>query len=100
MGKFLDPTGQATWSVGICDRCRSKYYYDELSADGDKPGLRVCAKCNDQPDPWRLPPLRPENISLRFPRPDESVATGDASLITNPYGEVAITDEEGNPLVP
>jgi hypothetical protein len=37
--------------------------------------MRVCKEDLDQFDPWRLPALQTENISLRFPRPDVSVAT-------------------------
>jgi hypothetical protein len=34
----------------------------------------VCDKDRDQFDPYRLPARRTENISLRFPRPDVSIA--------------------------
>lgn len=69
-------TGLATGdlSIAICDRCKFKYPYLQLRADGDKPGLRVCEKCWDQRDPYRLPPRQPEAIALRFPRPDVSIA--------------------------
>jgi hypothetical protein len=36
--------------------------------------MRVCAEDKDNFDPWRLPALQTENIALRFPRPDVSVA--------------------------
>jgi hypothetical protein len=38
--------------------------------------MRVCAEDLDNFDPWRLPAIQTENIALRFPRPDVSVATG------------------------
>jgi hypothetical protein len=38
--------------------------------------MRVCSEDKDNFDPWRLPALQTENIALRFPRPDVSVATG------------------------
>lgn len=75
-------TGELT--VAICDRCKRKRPYLALGPDGDKPGLRVCqdAGCSDQKDPWRLPPRQPENISIRYPRPDVSIAnTEDSSAI-------------------
>jgi hypothetical protein len=73
MPKYIDVTSKVRWSVAICDRCRFKFAYDDLSPDGDKPGMRVCEKCNDEKDPWALPPRRTEDITLRHPRPDESV---------------------------
>lgn len=30
----------------------------------------MCADCFDVKDPWRLPPLTPDAISLKYPRPD------------------------------
>jgi hypothetical protein len=38
--------------------------------------MRVCKEDLDQFDPWRLPAIQTENIALRFPRPDVSLATG------------------------
>lgn len=43
--------------------------------DPNFPGLRVCKDDLDNFDPWRLPARQTENIALRFPRPDVSVAT-------------------------
>jgi hypothetical protein len=47
--------------------------------DPNFPGMRVCKEDLDQFDPWRLPAIQTENIALRFPRPDVSVATGPVS---------------------
>jgi hypothetical protein len=71
MSKYVAPTsGQLT--VGICDRCRLKFQLSKLIADPDKPGLRVCRDtCADQRDPWKLPPRRPEDITVRNLRPEE-----------------------------
>jgi hypothetical protein len=44
--------------------------------------MRVCKEDLDQYDPWRLPALQTENIALRFPRPDVSIATGPNLLDT------------------
>lgn len=38
--------------------------------------MRVCKDDLDKFDPWRLPAIQTENIALRFPRPDVSIATG------------------------
>lgn len=57
-------------SIAICDRCNFKYDYMVLRADGNTPGLRVCPTCWDPKNPWRLPPIQPDALALRFPRPD------------------------------
>lgn len=42
--------------------------------DPNFPGMRVCKDDLDNFDPWRLPARQTENIALRFPRPDVSIA--------------------------
>jgi hypothetical protein len=42
--------------------------------DPNFPGMRVCKDDLDKFDPWRLPARQTENIALRFPRPDVSIA--------------------------
>lgn len=70
MPLFLPPRlGAGTCAVAQCDRCHKKVYLDDLSPDGDSPGLKVCKDCNDLPDPYRLPPRKSEDISLKDPRP-------------------------------
>ena len=73
---WLDTRGNSVISVGICDRCNRKMAYTELYPDPNFPGMRVCKEDLDVFDPWRLPARQTENIALRFPRPDVSVATG------------------------
>jgi hypothetical protein len=70
MPLFIDTRGNASAAIAICDRCSFKFPVGELSADRNDPGLRVCEKCNDVKDPWRLPPRRPDNILVKYPRPD------------------------------
>ena len=50
-----------------------KVNYVDLRPDGNSPGLRVCSKCRDVKDPYKLPARKTENISLRYPRPDEEL---------------------------
>jgi len=50
--------------------------------DPNFPGMRVCKDDLDKFDPWRLPARQTENISLRFPRPDVSIALPDNLLNT------------------
>jgi hypothetical protein len=45
-----------------------------LREDPNFPGLKVCPDDLDQFDPWRLAAIQTENITLRHPRPDVSVA--------------------------
>ena len=74
MSRYLDTTGLPSLAIGICDRCSEKMSLTVLSADRNAPGLRVCPGCNDQLDPYRLPARRSENITLRYPRPDEPLS--------------------------
>lgn len=73
MSKFIDTSGKATAAIGICARCHKKFPYDELTADRNSPGLRVCRADNDENDPYRQAPRKTEKISLRYPRPDEEL---------------------------
>ena len=74
MSVYLDTRGNSVLSVAVCDRCNRKFGYTELMPDPNFPGMRVCKDDLDNFDPWRLPARQTENISLRFPRPDVSVA--------------------------
>ena len=76
MPVYLDTRGNSVLSVAICDRCSRKFAYTDLMPDPNFPGMRVCAADKDNFDPWRLPAIKTENIALRFPRPDVSIATG------------------------
>lgn len=65
--------GSGSISIAVCDRCRVKVPYRDLVPDGNSPGLRVSKNhpgCWDPKDPWRLPPIQPDAMVLRFPRPD------------------------------
>ena len=51
-----------------------KVPYSSLVSDPNSPSLRVCRNgCVDKLDPYRLPAPEPENISLQFPRPEDSL---------------------------
>lgn len=91
MPVYLDTRGNSVLSVAICDRCSRKFAYTELMPDPNFPGMRVCKADLDQFDPWRLPAIQTENIALRFPRPDVSVATGPVG------GERILTAPTDNP---
>jgi len=91
MPVYLDTSGNSVLSVAICDRCRCKFAYVDLMPDPNAPGMRVCKADLDDFDPWRLPAIKTENISLRFPRPDTEIATGPIG------GEQLVTAPTGNP---
>lgn len=82
MPVYLDTRGNSVLSVAICDRCSRKFAYTDLMPDPNFPGMRVCKDDLDNYDPWRLPARQTENIALRFPRPDVSIATGPNLLNT------------------
>jgi hypothetical protein len=71
MPLYLDTSGYSSCAISVCDRCHAKRPYSTLVSDKNAPGLRVCPECADDLDPWRLSPHMPEDITLRFPRPDE-----------------------------
>lgn len=84
MPVYLDTRGNSVLSVAICDRCNRKFAYVDLMPDPNFPGMRVCKDDLDKFDPWRLPARQTENISLRFPRPDQDV--GIAPNLLNTQG--------------
>jgi hypothetical protein len=71
---FLDTRGKSNLAIAICDRCRRKVPHADITADPDT-NLMVCADadCVDEPDPWRLPPRRPDRIALAFVRSERSL---------------------------
>ena len=77
MAIYLRTRGGNTLAIAVCDRCHFKVRLDDLMPDGNSPGLRVCRKCYDVKDPWRLPARKTENINLRHPRPDEDISTSE-----------------------
>lgn len=70
MEGYLDTRGMQYLAIGICGRCSKKYPLEELFSDPNFPGLKVCRKDLDYYDPWREPSPAPENIALRYARPD------------------------------
>jgi len=88
MPVYIDTRGNSVLSVAVCDRCNRKFAYVDLMPDPNFPGMRVCKDDLDNFDPWRLPARQTENIALRFPRPDVSIATG-------PIGGNQIKTENG-----
>lgn len=97
MPKFIDTLGRNKIAIAICDRCKRKFPYDELSSDPNFPGLRVCQEDKDNLDPYRLPARETEDITLEFPRPDAPISDfGHTAL----FGQGALNpDVNGAPLL-
>jgi hypothetical protein len=70
MSIWYDPTGKASYGIGLCDRCSRKMSIMDLYSDPNSPGLRVCREDLDDLDPYRLPARQTEIITLPFTRPD------------------------------
>jgi len=100
MPRFLDTRGYSDIAIAICDRCRMKRPHAEMRNDPNFPGLQVCGQnCADEKDPYRLPARKTERITIRFPRPDVSVATDPNNLITGGYGGAVISTDTSGGIV-
>lgn len=64
-----------TIAIAVCDRCKFKYRYPELRADGAVPTLRVCGRCWDNPNPFLTWTPKFASYVLQFPRPDQQLTT-------------------------
>jgi hypothetical protein len=78
MAKWLNTSGKPSLAVAICGRCGFKRAYSDLRPDPNYPGIRVCGSvedgCLDAFDPYRLAPRSPENVALRWARPDVDIS--------------------------
>ena len=72
--KFLPVKTSPNAAIATCGRCRKKMYLSDLRSDPNIPGLRVCRECSDVFDPYRKAPRQPDDIILKNPRLDESLA--------------------------
>lgn len=95
MPVFLDTLGYSDIAIAVCDRCKMKRPHAVMRSDPNFPGLQVCNEgCADEFDPYRLPARKTERITIRFPRPDVSVAVDPNDLITNGDGQFVISTEQ------
>lgn len=100
MPLYLDTRGRSTLGIGICARCSRKMSLDDLQSDPNFPGLMVCDKDLDQFDPYRLPARQSEDITLRFVRPDVSIATDPAGVISEDGDYFLVTEDFEEFLLP
>jgi len=92
---FLDTLGYSDIAIAVCDRCKMKRPHAVMRSDPNFPGLQVCNEgCADQFDPYRLPARKTERITIRFPRPDVSVAVDPNDLITTGNNQYVISTEQ------
>lgn len=95
MPRFLNTEGYSDIAIAVCDRCKMKRPHAVMRKDPNFPGLQVCNEgCADEFDPYRLPARKTERITIRFPRPDVSVALDPNDLITNGDGQYVISTEQ------
>lgn len=74
-----------------------KRAHAEMRPDPNLPGLQVCGQgCADEKDPYRLPARKTEKITIRFPRPDVSVAVTDNNIVTTGNNSFVISTQQNN----
>jgi len=99
MSMWLDTRGNTVLNIAICDRCKMKRAYSDISDDGNIRGLRVCNQgCSDERDPYRLPARPTEKISVRFPRPDADIAEKQDTITTDPNIVNNISQNPSTPI--
>lgn len=97
MPKFLNTIGLSDIAIAVCDRCKMKRAHAEMRPDPNFPGLQVCGQnCADEKDPYRLPARKTEKITIRFPRPDVSVAVTDDNIVTTGNNSFVISTQQNN----
>lgn len=99
MPRYLNTRGKSSLAIALCDRCHFKAAWSDLIPDPNTPGLMVHPHCADEVDPWRLPFNAPDQISMPWARPDSSLATDPAGLITEDSTSFMITEDGGSYLV-
>jgi hypothetical protein len=100
MPLYLDTRGRSTLGIGLCARCSRKFSLDDLHSDPNFPGLMVCVADLDDFDPYRLPARQTEDITLRFVRPDESIATSPSGVISEDGDYFLVTEDFEEFLLP
>lgn len=100
MPLYLDTRGRSTLGIGLCARCSRKMSLDDLHSDPNFPGLMVCVADLDEFDPYRLPARQTEDITLRFVRPDESIATSPSGVISEDGDYFLVTEDFEEFLLP
>lgn len=77
MPKYIDTRGESKLAVAICPRCRMKRKYVDLVMDPNTKMMVCRFDCQDEFDPYRMPPRGPDDVTLQYPRPDEELINPD-----------------------
>lgn len=93
MSRFIDPSGNSTYGLGICARCSLKMPLSDLAPDPNYPALMVCEKDRDDYDPYRLAPRKPDQITLPFVRPDTPIPTSPSGVITQDGTQFVVSED-------
>lgn len=93
MSRFIDPSGQSTYGLGLCARCSKKFPLDELARDPNYPALMVCREDMDEYDPYRLAPRPADKITLPFVRPDTPIPTNPSGVITQDGTQFVVSED-------
>jgi len=101
MAIFLDTEGYSDIAIAVCDRCKMKRPHAVMRNDPNFPGLRVCNEgCADELDPYRLPARKTERITIRFPRPDVSIALNPNNLTASGVYDGYVLSPQQNTQTP
>lgn len=92
-GRFIDPSGQPTYGIGLCARCSRKLPLASLSPDPNYPNLMVCREDSDDYDPYRLAAKPEDQIVLPFVRPDVPLSTAPSGLITQSNTQFIVSED-------
>ena len=98
MSRFIDPSGQPTYGIGLCARCSKKFPLAELARDPNYPNLMVCREDADEYDPYRLAPRKADQVVLPFVRPDIPIPTNPSGVITQD-GTQFVVSEDGQRFI-
>lgn len=97
-GRFIDPSGQPTYGIGLCGRCSRKLPLAQLAPDPNYPNLMVCREDSDNYDPYRLAAKPEDQVVLPFVRPDTPINTHPSGVITQD-GTRFIISEDGQRFI-
>ena len=84
MPKYLRKRSGEILTIAVCPRCKMKRHYFDLERDPNTKQLVCRFGCVDIYDPYRLAPRKPDNITVKEPRPDEPLDVPN----DYPYGSV------------
>lgn len=76
MSRYLNTLGESCFAIAICMRCGFKVRQSDLRIDPNNQ-QPYCKDCIDMLDPYRKPPRAPDQITVKYPRPDTPLNPGE-----------------------